>query len=522
MNQHFQQQNNVITSDKIGNKMFKIQSNQFKNKTLSILVASLCAFSLAGCNSSSDPTLPPVDEPEIKVTTGVWSSPAYGVVVDITDDEYTLYQFTSDTCQTWAFADFFGIDYSTFIDSIQVSSDQNSMITTLADLKFPGIVMDKKVSLPDSCTMDLISQLGDDDYTFDAETELNIFWQTFKEHYSFFHLENVNWDDTYQFALNAVQTETNEDELFEILAEMVAPLKDFHVELVNMNTGDDFSTSRKPVLEDIAIMDFINVYAIEPPFADEKFAAFPQYYEEAIGKAEAAILSHVADGEEVHFNENGTIIWSKIDNNLGYILFKSMDHEAVGNEGLSIEENLQLLTETMDAVLSDLAGVDGLVIDVRFNKGGTDRVNQNIMSRLIDSDLVAFSKQTRLGDGRTDLQEVVIKPQGNSNYLGPIAILTSTTSASSAEVLALIIRERGDSVVIGERSAGGFSDQLIKTLPFGLLYTLSNEFYVSNSGEEFEGVGVPVDIEQPFFTLEQRETGTDLGLASAITWLTNF
>ena len=501
--------------------MFKKQSNIFKKKTLSILVASLCAFSLAGCNSSNDPKQPPEIEPEVKVTTGVWSSPAYGVAVEVTDDEYIMYQFTNDTCQTWAFGDFFDVDYSSFIESVEVSNDQNSMTTTLAELKFPGIVMDKQVSLPDNCTTALISQLGDDDYTFDAEAELNIFWQTFKEHYAFFHLEDVNWDDTYQFALNAVQSDTTEEELFEILAAMVAPLKDFHVELINTNTGDDFSASRKPVLENIAIMDFINVNAIEPPFLDEKFADFPQYYEEAIGKAEAAILNHVSDGEEVHFNENGTIIWSKIDSNLGYILFKSMDHEAVGTEGLSIEENLNILTATMDNVLSDLDGVDGLVIDVRFNEGGTDRVNQNIISRLIDSDLVAFSKQTRLGDGRTELQEVVIEPQGTSNYLGPIAVLTSTTSASSAEVLALIIRERGDSAVIGERSAGGFSDQLIKTLPFGMLYTISNEFYVSNSGEEFEGVGVPVDIEQPFFTLEQRETGTDLGLASAITWLTN-
>ena len=501
--------------------MFKKQSNIFKKKTLSILVASLCAFSLAGCNSSNDPKQPPVVDPEIKVTTGIWSAPAYGVVVDITDDEYTLYQFTTDTCQTWAFGDFFGVDYASFIESIEVSSDESSMTTTLAELKFPGIIMEKQASLPDTCTIGLISQAGDDDYTFDAETQLNIFWQTFKEHYAFFHLEDVNWDDTYQFALNAVQANTTEEELFGILAAMVAPLKDFHVELRDMNTGAEFLERRKPDLGGIAIIDFINVNAIEPPFSDEKFADFPQYYEEAIGKAEAAILSHVSEGEEVNFNENGTIIWSKIGNNLGYILFKSMDHEAVGTEGLSIEANLEILTATMDTILSDLDGVDGLVIDVRFNEGGTDRVNQNIISRLIDSDLVAFSKQVRIGEGRTELQEVVIAPQGNSNYLGPVAVLTSATSASSAEVLALIMRERGNSSVIGERSAGGFSDQLLKTLPFGLLYTISNEFYVSNDGEEFEGVGVPVDIEQPFFTLEQRETGTDLGLESAITWLTN-
>ena len=70
--------------------MFKKQSNKLMKKTLSILVASLCAFSLAGCNSSNDPKTP-IPEPEVKVTTGIWSSPAYGVVVDISDDEYNTF-----------------------------------------------------------------------------------------------------------------------------------------------------------------------------------------------------------------------------------------------------------------------------------------------------------------------------------------------------------------------------------------------------------------------------------------------
>jgi C-terminal processing protease CtpA/Prc len=113
----------------------------------------------------------------------------------------------------------------------------------------------------------------------------------------------------------------------------------------------------------------------------------------------------------------------------------------------------------------------------------------------------------------------VLEPQGNTNYLGPIAVLTSTTTGSAAEIFALAMRERENTVIVGERSAGGLSDQLMKTLPHGMLYTLSNEFYLSAAGESYEGVGIPVDIEQPFFTFSQRESGVDLGLASAIDWL---
>lgn len=500
--------------------MFKEKLSQFKKKGLILVITSLCVISLTACNSSSDPK-DPDPEPEIKETTGIWSAPAYGLAIDITDNDYSMYQFTSDTCQILRLSDFFEINYSSLTSSMEVSSDQNSMTTSLAGLKNPGIVMHKQSTLPDTCTTELISQLGDNDYVFDAEAELNIFWQTYKEHYAFFNLEEVDWDGIYQFALNAVQVDSSEQELFEILAAMVAPFKDFHVELVNQNLEAEFSVSRKPDLEDIAIMDFIALNAIEPPFLPEKFFDFPEYYEAELDKAFAAIMSHVSDNEQVHANENESMFWAKIDNNIGYLLLKTMDDGDIGNPELSVAENLEILATTMDAVLSDLDGVDGLIIDVRFNEGGTDKIPHYFISRLIDNSLIALSKQARLGDERTPLQNLVIEPQGTSQYIGPVALLTSTTTASAAEIFALAMRERPSTILIGERSAGGFSDQLIKTLPHGLLYTISNEYYVSSAGEEFEGVGVPVNIEQAFFTQEQRETGEDLGLTSAIDWLTS-
>ena len=134
----------------------------------------------------------------------------------------------------------------------------------------------------------------------------------------------------------------------------------------------------------------------------------------------------------------------------------------------------------------------------------------------------AYSKQARLGAVRTPLQSTVIEPQGDSQFSGPVAMLTSMSTASAAENLTMAMRERENTVIIGETTAGGFSDQLVKTLPSGTVFTLSNEFYVSVTGEEFEGVGIPVDIERAFFTLEQREAKQDLGFEAAIEWLLNF
>ena len=97
--------------------------------------------------------------------------------------------------------------------------------------------------------------------------------------------------------------------------------------------------------------------------------------------------------------------------------------------------------------------------------------------------------------------------------------MTSSSTSSAAEIFAMSMRQRANTVLVGEATAGGFSDGLNKSLPHGTIFSLSNEFYLTPDNEEFEGVGVPVDIEQAFFTLEQREQGIDVGLEKAQAWI---
>jgi C-terminal processing protease CtpA/Prc len=97
--------------------------------------------------------------------------------------------------------------------------------------------------------------------------------------------------------------------------------------------------------------------------------------------------------------------------------------------------------------------------------------------------------------------------------------MTSASTSSAAETFAMSMRQRANTTLVGEATAGGFSDGLDKVLPHGTEFSLSNEFYLTPDNEEFEGVGVPVDIEQAFFTLEQREQGIDLGLEKAEAWI---
>lgn len=230
------------------------------------------------------------------------------------------------------------------------------------------------------------------------------------------------------------------------------------------------------------------------------------------------LVDHFDEDAEGFSNDSETINWGMLQDDLGYILIDTMTAEVIG-ESDSYEQNLQILSNTLDEIFEYFQLVDGLVIDIRNNGGGNDSVSQAIVSRMIEQALPIYSKQARLAAGRTPLQHVIVQPQGSVRFTGPVALLISETTSSAAEIFALAMRERENTILIGEASGGGFSDILPKSLPHELNYTLSNEYYVSVDGEEFEGLGVPVDIEQPFFTLQQREEGVDPGLDSAIVWL---
>ena len=81
------------------------------------------------------------------------------------------------------------------------------------------------------------------------------------------------------------------------------------------------------------------------------------------------------------------------------------------------------------------------------------------------------------------------------------------------------MRELPNVTIIGDATQGVFSDVMTWQLPNGFEIGLSNEFYLSTDGDWFEGQGVPVDIEVPFFTRENREQEVDAGIEAAVAHL---
>jgi hypothetical protein len=306
---------------------------------LSIIGVLICT-TLVACKSG-DSKLPPqaVERPVAQGLQGVWNAPAYGMVLSVTDTEHVFYQTTSDYCQIFDFDMVLDMDFDEVLASMQLSSDQSSILMSFAGAKSPGMVMNRQTELPGNCVTNLLKQSTDVGYEFDAERDFNIFWQTFNEHYAFFHLEGIDWNEVYQQASGSISGSTTEAELFEILSEMVAPLKDFHVQLGNEELDEEFSVNRKPGITEIVFQEFIEINAIEPPLSEQQYQQFFQYYGQQYDRWLEVLVDHFDEDAEGFSNDSETINWGMLQDDLGYILIDTMTAEVIG-ESDSYEQNL--------------------------------------------------------------------------------------------------------------------------------------------------------------------------------------
>jgi C-terminal processing protease CtpA/Prc len=134
---------------------------------------------------------------------------------------------------------------------------------------------------------------------------------------------------------------------------------------------------------------------------------------------------------------------------------------------------------------------------------------------------MVYSKSAGSGAWETPLKEVVLDPQSDNIYLKPTAVLVSGDTVSAAEIFTIAMASIPQVAIIGERTAGAFSDVLVKRLASDILFGISNETYLDTQGNNYEGVGIATDIAVPFGTLLEREGGYDAGIDAAIGWIKN-
>lgn len=267
-------------------------------------------------------------------------------------------------------------------------------------------------------------------------------WQAFDREYAMFAIKpQVDWTAlSGQYAPRAAAARSTY-ELAAVLGEMLANLEDLHV---HVSVGGEFI----------------------PGFNRERLL------NGNFGAAQKLIGTLKQPGRD--------LLWGRTDDGLGYINIT----------GLSNEQ----LPKLFDDALAQLADTRGLIIDLRYNGGGSERLAQQITGRLLDKRAVYSYSQFRSGPKHGDLtgkEERTVAPRGPWRYTAPVMTLQGRVTMSSAESFALMLAQCPQVTTMGDNTAGSSGNPRQLTVAGDITVNLPRWIDLDPAGKPLDVVGYP-------------------------------
>jgi carboxyl-terminal processing protease len=172
------------------------------------------------------------------------------------------------------------------------------------------------------------------------------------------------------------------------------------------------------------------------------------------------------------------------------------------------------LRSKLEPALKDLWDTDGLVIDLRQNRGGV-----NPGADYLAAVLNAGPGLLALEIGRNgERKEWAHGGGGAAAYPGRVAILVDDSSGSASEVFAAALQENGRAVILGRTSYGGVLNSTQTPLPTGGILTYPHHDMTTAKGARVEGRGVLPDIRVEISRADLYR-GKDTVIERAIAWI---
>ncbi|MEM9405676.1 MAG: S41 family peptidase [Acidobacteriota bacterium] len=418
---------------------------------------------------------------------GVWETEGYGLYLKVEETRAQLFEVTAVSCLP---------SYA-----LQRSDAENQEALGTLQLPEAGVEIDlqpgersdelwmrvdslasrrrliRRDELPDRCAGATQA---------DPKTVVDVFGQTFADHYPFFADRGVDWDSVRREAAATVNAEMGDEELYETLVAMIAPLRDAHTSIQAPSIERSYFGSR-----------------------DSEVPLGPEARERLL---QILVENYLGGPPTMHCNDQiGT---AELAPAVGYWILGSFS-----DYGSSFADGMDCLQSMLDEALA--ADLEALVIDVRVNFGGADPYGLAIAERLTGTRYLAYTKQTRNDvDDPSQWsagQESWVAPYDGARFEGPVFLLTSPLSVSAAETFTMALMGRTPPVHrIGSATQGVFSDVLSRSLPNGWTFGLANERFLTADGQSFDGPGIPPDEPVTVFRPADLEAGVDPTLERAL------
>jgi carboxyl-terminal processing protease len=175
------------------------------------------------------------------------------------------------------------------------------------------------------------------------------------------------------------------------------------------------------------------------------------------------------------------------------------------------EKDYKSTTRDVKVLLEELQGegIDGLVIDLRNNGGGSLQEANELTGLFIEygpTVQIRHSSRRVWRDG---------KRLRSDFYEGPLVVLINRLSASASEIFAGAIQDYERGIIVGDRSFGKGTVQTLVPLTEGQLKLTESKFY-RISGDSTQHRGVVPDVEFP--SLYDAEEIGESSLDHALNW----
>lgn len=176
--------------------------------------------------------------------------------------------------------------------------------------------------------------------------------------------------------------------------------------------------------------------------------------------------------------ETPTVEYEIFDNNMAYIQIIEFDEITV--------------PQFADALATAKgSGMEGLIIDLRANPGGSMDAVVNVAQMLLPEGLVVYTE-----DKYGNREEY--KCKGDKKFAYPLVVLIDGNSASASEILAGAIQDYEIGTLVGTNTFGKGIVQQVITLQDQSAVKITVSNYFTPKGRNIHGVGIAPDIECKF------------------------
>ncbi|MDR1883592.1 MAG: S41 family peptidase [Prevotella sp.] len=284
-------------------------------------------------------------------------------------------------------------------------------------------------------------------------------WKIMDEHYCFFNYKDVDWNEVYVRYSERISENMSNDALFTVLGEMLAELKDGHVNLI----------------------------------ASHDVARYWKWYENYPYNFDTKIQDNYLGTD---YSITGGLKYKMLEDNIGYVYYGSFS-SGIGDGNLS-------------QVFDRLAVCDGLILDVRNNGGGLLSNSEKLASYFFNEKTLVAHILHKTGKGHDDFSkpyEMYIKPAGGLRFQKKAVVLTNRRCYSAANDFVNAMRYAPNVVIMGDKTGGGSGLPFSSELPNGWSVRFSASPVLDAEKNQIE-FGIDPDILQDM-TDEDMEKGLD-------------